>query len=176
MPGGVGSNPDGVPTKYGTEILRARAVALTRDMVVVVGPTGVIGQISGATKRCGPRLGRGCSAGGIGIATEPNSEWSFIYPVGRRRWAKIVAMPGGVGSNPDGVPTRKGTEILRACAVALTRDKVVFKPFFGAGGKKWGCGSPGAGCPRSPIPPGGVLGPKFPGDRRSPLHILDQPL
>ena len=59
------------------------------------------------------------SAGGIGIATKPNSEWSFIYPVDRRRWAKNVAMPGGVGSNPDGVPTRQGTEILRACAVAL---------------------------------------------------------
>ena len=69
-------------------------------------------------------MGRGCSAGGIGIATKPNSEWSFIYPVGRRWWAKIVAMPGGVGSNPDGVPTRQGTEILRACAVAITRDMV----------------------------------------------------
>ena len=32
-------------------------------------------------------------------------------------------MPGGVGSNPDGVPTRTGTKILRAFAVALTRDK-----------------------------------------------------
>ena len=93
-------------------------------MVAEVGPTGVIGQISGSTKRCGPRLGRGCSAGGIGIAKKPNCKWSFIYPVGRRRWAKIVAMPGGVGSNPDGVPTRKGTEILRACAVAVTRDMV----------------------------------------------------
>ena len=86
MPGGVGSNPDGVPTKYGTEILRARTVALTRYMVAEVGPTGVIGQISGATRRCGPRLGRGCSAGGIGIATKPNSELSFIYPDGWR-WA-----------------------------------------------------------------------------------------
>ena len=45
------------------------------------------------------------------IATKPNIEWSFIDPVGRRRGAKIVAMPGGVGSNPDGVPTSKGTEI-----------------------------------------------------------------
>ena len=97
MPGGLGWNPDGVPTRKGTEIQRACAVAVTRDMVAEVGPTGVIGQISGATKRCGPRLGRGCAAGGIGIATKPNSEWSFIYPVGRRRWAKIVAMPGGVG-------------------------------------------------------------------------------
>ena len=64
-----------------------------------------------------------CSAGGMGIATKPVSEWSFIYPVGRRWWAKNVAMPGGVGSNPDGVPTRKGIVILRACAVAVTRDK-----------------------------------------------------
>ena len=38
--------------------------------------------------------------------------------------AEIVAMPGGVGSNPDGPPTSKGTEILRACAVAVTRDVV----------------------------------------------------
>ena len=68
--------------------------------------------------------GGGCSAGGIGIATKPNSEWSFIFPVGRRWWAKNVAMPGGVGSNPDGVPTKYGTEILRARAVAVTRDMV----------------------------------------------------
>ena len=124
MPRGVGSNPDVVPTRKGKEILRARAVALTRDMAAEVGPTGVIGQISGATKRCGPRLGRGRGAGGIGFATKPNSEWSFIYPVGRRWWAKNVAMPGGVGSSRDGVPTRKGTKILRACTVALTRDMV----------------------------------------------------
>ena len=69
-------------------------------------------------------VGKKCSAGGIGIATKPNSEWSFIYPVGRRWWAKHVAMPGGVGSNPDRVPTIKGTDILRACAVAVTRDVV----------------------------------------------------
>ena len=42
MPGGVGSNPDGVPTRKGTDILRAYAVALTRDIVAEVGPTGVI--------------------------------------------------------------------------------------------------------------------------------------
>ena len=69
-------------------------------------------------------VGKKCSAGGIGIATKPNSEWSFIYPVGRRWWAKNVAMPGGVGSNPDGVPRKYGTEILRAGAVAVTRDMV----------------------------------------------------
>ena len=63
-----------------------------------------------------------CSAGRIVIATKPNSEWSFIYPVGRRRCAKNVAMPGGVGSNPDRVPTRIGTKILWACALAVTRD------------------------------------------------------
>ena len=33
-----------------------------------------------------------CSAGGVGIAKKPSSEWSFIYPVGRRWWAKNVAM------------------------------------------------------------------------------------
>ena len=114
----------GFEPRRGAHEIRARAVAVTRDMVAEVGPTGVIGKISVATKRCGPRLGRGCSAGGIGIATQPNSEWSFIYPVGRRWWAKNVAMPGGVGSNPDWVPTRKGTKILRACAVAFTRDMV----------------------------------------------------
>ena len=71
MPGGVGSNPDGVPTRKGTKILRACAVALTRDMVAEVGPTGVRGKISVATKRCGPRLEGGrCSAGGIVIATK----------------------------------------------------------------------------------------------------------
>ena len=69
-----------------------------------------------------------CSAGGIGIAIKPSSEWSFIYPVGRSWWAKNVAMPGGVGSNPDRVPTRKGTKILRACAVAVTRDSSVTPP------------------------------------------------
>ena len=47
MPGGVGSNPDGLPTKYGTEILRARAVALTRDMVAEVVPTGGLRKITG---------------------------------------------------------------------------------------------------------------------------------
>ena len=52
-------SPRGAPANM---ILRARAVAVTRDMVAEVGPTGVIRQISGATKRCGPRLGRGCSA------------------------------------------------------------------------------------------------------------------
>ena len=57
MPGGVGSNPNGVPTKYGTEILRACAVALTRNMVAEVGPRGVIGQISGATKKTWSTLG-----------------------------------------------------------------------------------------------------------------------
>ena len=46
MPGGVGSNPDGVPTRKGTEILRAWAVALTREMVAEVGPTGGIGKVS----------------------------------------------------------------------------------------------------------------------------------
>ena len=44
--------------------------------------------------------------------------------VGRRWWAKNVAMPGGVRSIPDGMPTKYGTEILRACAVALTREMV----------------------------------------------------
>ena len=120
--GGAGSIPTGGARKY--DPTGRRRGPEPCDMVAEAGPTGVIGQISGATKRCGPRLGRGCSAGGIGIATKPSSEWSFIYPVGRRRWAKIVATPGGVGSNPDGVPTRKGTEILRACAVAVTRDMV----------------------------------------------------
>ena len=124
MPGGVGSSRDGVPTRNETKILRACAVALTRDMVAKVGPTGVIEHISGATKRCGPRLGSECGDGGIGITRRPNSEWSFIYPVGRRWWANNVAMPGGVGSSPDGLPTKYGTEILRARAVALTRDMV----------------------------------------------------
>ena len=43
MPGGVGSNPADVPTRKGTKILRAYAVALSREMVAEVGPTGVIG-------------------------------------------------------------------------------------------------------------------------------------
>ena len=69
-------------------------------------------------------LGEGVSRRWDRDRDKAHSEWSFIYPVGRRRWAKNVAMPGGVGSNPDGVPTRQGPKILRACAVAITRDMV----------------------------------------------------
>ena len=56
---GVAPNPDGVPTRKGTEILRACAVAVTRDMVAEVGPTGLIRQSSVATKKMWSTLAGG---------------------------------------------------------------------------------------------------------------------